>query len=52
MILKIFSPKNLAKTWAFLDQTTPIFCKNSIITFVFEKTPIFYQKIGKTRRKL
>jgi hypothetical protein len=29
MILKIFSPKNLAKILAFLAQTTARFCKNS-----------------------
>jgi hypothetical protein len=28
MILKIFSPKNLAKILAFLAQTTASFCKN------------------------
>jgi hypothetical protein len=28
MILKIFSPKNLAKIFAFFAQTTVIFCKN------------------------
>jgi hypothetical protein len=28
MILKIFSPKNLAKKLAFFAQTTASFCKN------------------------
>jgi hypothetical protein len=28
MILKIFSPKNLAKILAFFAQTTASFCKN------------------------
>jgi hypothetical protein len=28
MILKIFSPKNLAKIFAFFAQTTVSFCKN------------------------
>jgi hypothetical protein len=37
MILKIFSPKNLAKILAFFAQNTASFCKNFIITLVFEK---------------
>jgi hypothetical protein len=41
MILKIFSPKKIAKKMAFL-----------IITLVFEKNAIFSPKIGKNRRKL
>jgi hypothetical protein len=52
MILKIFSPKNLAKILAVFAQTGAIFCKNLIITLGFEKTPIFSPKIGKNRRKL
>jgi hypothetical protein len=28
MILKLFSPKNLAKILAFFAQTTAVFCKN------------------------
>jgi hypothetical protein len=47
MILKIFSPKNLAKILAFLIQTTASFCKILIITLVFEKNAIFSPKIGK-----
>jgi hypothetical protein len=42
MILKIFSPKNLAKILAFLAQTTASFCKNLIITLVFEKNGNFF----------
>jgi hypothetical protein len=34
-ILKIFSPKNLAKILAFFAQTAATFCKNLIVTFVF-----------------
>jgi hypothetical protein len=52
MISKIFSLKNLAKILAFFVQTTASFCKNMIITLVFEKKmPIFFEK-GKNRRKL
>jgi hypothetical protein len=38
MIFKIFSAKNLAKILTFLAQTTASFCKNFIITLVFEKS--------------
>jgi hypothetical protein len=41
MLLKIFSPKNLAKILAFLAQTTAIFF-NWIITLVFEKNANFF----------
>jgi hypothetical protein len=51
MIFKIFLPKNLAKL-AFFAQTAASFCKNLIITLVFEKNAIFSQNIGKNRRKL
>jgi hypothetical protein len=37
MILKIFSPKNLAKILALFAQTTASVCKNVIITLFFEK---------------
>jgi hypothetical protein len=47
MIFKIFSPKNLAKILAFFAQTTASFCKNVIITLVFEKTPFFRRKLAK-----
>jgi hypothetical protein len=52
MILKIFSPKNLAKKLAFWAQTTAGFCKNLIITLVFEKNANFLPKIVKNCRKL
>jgi hypothetical protein len=52
MILKIFSPKNLAKNWRFFAQTNARFSKNLIITLIFEKMPIFLPKIGKNRRKM
>jgi p-aminobenzoyl-glutamate transporter AbgT len=52
MIFKIFSPKNLAKILAFFAQITACFCKNLIITLVFERNAIFSRKIGKNRRKL
>jgi hypothetical protein len=45
MILKIFSTQNLAKILASFAQTTASFCKNSIITLVFEKTLILSPKI-------
>jgi hypothetical protein len=41
MIFKIFSLKNLAKILAFFVQTTASFCKNVIITLVFEKNANF-----------
>jgi hypothetical protein len=41
MILKIFSPKNLAKILAFFAQTPATLCKNLIITLVFEKNANF-----------
>jgi hypothetical protein len=44
MILKIFSPKNLAKILAFFAQTTLIFCKNLIITLVFEQKRQFFRR--------
>jgi hypothetical protein len=52
MILKVFSPKFLAKILAFFALTTAIFYKNLIITLVFEKNAIFSPKIVKIRRKL
>jgi hypothetical protein len=48
----MFSPKKLAKVLAFFAQTVTSFCKNMIITLVFEKTANFSHKIGKNRRKL
>jgi hypothetical protein len=52
MIFKIFSPKNSAKTLAFLNQNKAILCKILIITLVFEKTPNFLPEIVKNRSKL
>jgi hypothetical protein len=52
MILKIFSPKNLAKILAGFAPTTASFCKNCDHNIVFfRKTPFFSPKIGKNSRK-
>jgi hypothetical protein len=40
MILKIFSPK----IGVFFAQTTASFCKNLIITLVFEKNANFFRR--------
>jgi hypothetical protein len=51
MILKIFSPKNLAKILAFFAQTTASFCKNMIITLFFEKNSNFFsQNLQKSQK--
>jgi hypothetical protein len=42
MILKIFSPKNLAKKLAFLTKNKAKFWKNLIITLVFGKNANFF----------
>jgi hypothetical protein len=42
MIFEIFSPKNSAKKLAFFAKTTACFCKNLIITLVFEKNANFF----------
>jgi hypothetical protein len=52
MIFKIFSQKNSAKKIGVLTQNKAKLCKILIITLVFEKTPIFSQKIVENRRKL
>jgi hypothetical protein len=52
MIFKIFSPKNLAKIFAFFAQTTVSFCKNCDHNIVFLEKRHFWTKIGKNRRKL
>jgi hypothetical protein len=44
MILKIFSPKNLAKILAFFAQTTASFYKKLIIKSVFEKNANFFRR--------
>jgi hypothetical protein len=49
MILKIFSPKNLAKFFAFFPHTTVSFCKNCDQNIGFwEKRQIFRRKLAKT----
>jgi hypothetical protein len=52
MILKIFSPKNLAKILAFLAQPTASFCKNLIITLVFEKNANFFAENWQKSQKI
>jgi hypothetical protein len=52
MILKIFSPKKLAKKLAFFTQNKAEVCKILIITLVFVKNANFLPKIVKNRRKL
>jgi hypothetical protein len=48
MILKIFSPKNLAKMFAFFAQTIVSFCKNCDHNIGFrEKRQIFSRKLAK-----
>jgi hypothetical protein len=45
---KIFSPKNLAKKLAFCAKTTASFCKDAIITMVFDKkTQFCLRKLAK-----
>jgi hypothetical protein len=52
MILKIFWPKNLAKNLAFFAQTTLCFCKNLIITLVFEKNANFFAENWQKSQKI
>jgi hypothetical protein len=53
MLNFFFNFKNFRrKNWRFLAQTTAKFCKNVIITLVFENNADFLPKIGKNRRKL
>jgi hypothetical protein len=52
MILKIFSPKNLAKILAFFAQTTASFCTNLIVTLVFEKNANFSAEIWQKSQKI
>jgi hypothetical protein len=52
-ILKIFSPKKIAKNRRFLTQNKAKLCKMLIITLVFEKKRQFFSpKNGKNRRKV
>jgi hypothetical protein len=46
MILKIFSPKNLAKLLAFLLNLLLVFAKVAIVTLVFEKNANFFADNG------
>jgi hypothetical protein len=51
MIFKIFSPKSLAKILAFIAKTNTSFCKNLIITLVFEKNAnIFAENCQKSQK--
>jgi hypothetical protein len=52
MIFKIFSPKNLAKILAFFSQTTATFCRNLIITLVFEKNAKFFAENWQKSQKI
>jgi hypothetical protein len=49
MILKIFSPKNLAKKFGVFDSKQSQIFKKLIITLVFEKNANFLSKIAKNR---
>jgi hypothetical protein len=50
MILKLFSPKNLAKISAVFAQTTAILCKNLIIHWFVRKTPILAENCQKSQK--
>jgi hypothetical protein len=52
MIIKIFSPKQLAKNNGVFVQNTARFFKMWIVTLGFKKSAIFSPKIGKKHRKL
>jgi hypothetical protein len=53
MILKIFSPKNLAKLLALFAQTTASFFSNIVIpTLVFEKNANFFAENWQTSQKI
>jgi hypothetical protein len=52
MILKIFSPKNLAIILAFLTQNKAKLCKMLIITLVFEKNANFFAKKCQKSQKI
>jgi hypothetical protein len=52
MIFKIFSQKNLAKILAFFAQATASFCKNVIITLVFEKNANFFAENWQKSQKI
>jgi hypothetical protein len=52
MILKIFSPKNLAKKSAFFAQNKAKLCNNWIITLVFEKNVNYFAKNWQKSHKI
>jgi hypothetical protein len=52
MIVKIFSPKNLAKIFAFFAQNKAKICKISIITLVFEKNANFFAENWQKSQKI
>jgi hypothetical protein len=52
MIFKIFSTKNLVKILAFFAQITASFCKNFIITLVFEKNANFFAENWQKTQKI
>jgi hypothetical protein len=52
MLLKIFSPKKIAKKWAFLTQNKAKLCKFLIITLVFEKNAIFFAENWQKSQKI
>jgi hypothetical protein len=52
MILKIFSPKKLAKILTFFAQTSTSFWKQFITTLIFEKNAIFRRKFAKIAEKV
>jgi hypothetical protein len=52
MILKIFSPKNLAKNLAFLTRDKAKFKKKLIITLVFKKNANFVAENWEKSQKI
>jgi hypothetical protein len=52
MILKIFSPKKIAKKWAFLTENTAKLCEILIITLVFEKNANFFAENWQKSQKI
>jgi hypothetical protein len=52
MIFKIFSPKHLAKILAFFAHIAATFCKNLIITLVFEKNANFFAENWQKSQKI
>jgi hypothetical protein len=52
MILKIFSPKKIAKKWRFLTQNKAKLCKILIITSVFEENASFFAENWQKSQKI